>query len=61
MVTLSKKEYVAPPLCTGRRAILREGAPRRRDVGYSGVGLAAQRTPPALLLFCTQLVMVTVQ
>ena len=58
MVTVAMKEYVAPALCAGRRAVLKEGAPRRRVVSYSGVGLAAQRTLPALLLSCTQLVSV---
>ena len=56
---------MAPPRCTGRRATLKARAPRRRAVSYAGVGLAAQRTSSmpsyaALLLSCTQVVMVTV-
>ena len=51
---------MAPPYCAGRRAALKEGAPRRRVVSYSDVGLAAQRTLVALLLSCTQSVMVSV-
>ena len=51
---------MAPPDCAGRRAVLKEGAPRRRAVSYSDVALAAQRTEDALLLSCTQLVMVIV-
>ena len=60
MVSVAREAYMAPPSCAGRRAALKEGAPRRRVGSYSGVGLAAQRTQAALLLSCTQLVMVSV-
>ena len=60
MVSVPPEEYMAPPYCAGRRAALKEGALRRRVVSYSDVGLAAQRTQVALLLSCTQSVMVSV-